>query len=569
MRFFVTASTAKKNIPIFVILATALLVRLIGIGFGQPLWVVGDEPSFIFGALKMIELRTILPSLHDTVFMGLLYYPPFLCYIEILPFLLLIGAKFLFFNGTIGDFKNYLLIDLTDFFILARCISVAIGCATVWLVYKIGKNIFKNEIVGLASASFLTLSLLHVNFSHWARHWTFSTFFFALIICILSSESSELSRRYRSVVLFCALGVGITLPIIILSLFIAMWFLYYERASLRAHIRKVWFWQALIGAILLIAAAYSAWPRGFYVAHNATHNSFLAGKTFIDFFRSYSFYAVGLIRGEPVMSIFGLIGCLYGIKNFRKYIISSVLFIFIYIAIFYLFFLQTDRFILILYPLFTTIAGYGFAMVVKYGLKYSRQLTYFLIGILVILQGFFMIKFDYLLAIDDTRVQAREWIEENIPEKSKIVVLTSLMRLPSTADAIQEQGYIDSASLRSIDRAEAELSDSFFKEKRYHALNLNSVNSSTLYRELDTYIFDHKYEYIVYSSEFAAEKGVTESLLQMLGSPLKTFTGYKSPASHVDSIVNGFGGGIMEVLKSHSIGPTVTVYKLDTRKSKE
>ncbi len=568
MRFSLKTLTAKKNIPLLIILTIALLVRVIGIGFGQPLWVVGDEPSFIFGALKMIELKTLLPIFHDTVFKGLLYYPPFLCYINILPFLLLIGIKFLFFNGAIGDFKNYLLIDLTDFFILARCISAVIGCATVWLVYKIGKNIFKNEIVGLASASFLTLSFLHVNFSHWARHWTFSTFFFALIICILSSEHIQVSKRYRSAILVCALGVGITLPIIILGLFIAIWFLYYERVSIVVHIRKAWFWQALVGAVLLIATAYSVWPRGFYVAQNATHDAFFAGKTFIDFFRSYSFYAVGLIRGELLLSIFGLIGCVCGIKKFKRYILSSILFIFVYIAIFYLFFLQTDRFILILYPLFVTIAGYGFVTTVKYSLKYSRPITYFFVGGLVALQAFFIIKFEYLLVIDDTRVQAREWVEEHIPEKSKIVVLASLMRLPSTAEAIKEQEYLDSSSLRSIDRAEAVLDDSFFSGKRYHALNLNSVNSSTLYQELGNYILTHGYQYIVYTSEFATEKGVHESLLH-LGVPVKTFTGYKKPGFQGESIVNGFGGGIVEILMSRSIGPTVTIYRLGVEKSEE
>ncbi len=556
---FLSSIIAKKNIPILCILVIATVVRLVGIGYGQPLWVVGDEPSFIFGALKMLEVKTLVPSLHDEAFRGLLYYPPFLCYFYLIPFLLLIGVKFIFFAGSLVDFKNYLIVDLSSFFIIGRLISVLVGVCTVWLVYKIAKNIFKDEIVGLASASFLTLALLHVNFSHWARHWSISTFFFALIIYILSSHHLEISKRYRSAVLLCTLGAGITLPLALVGIFVAIWFFYYERLSFLLHIRKKWFWQALVGGLALVILAYIVWPRGFYVANNATL-SFFADKTFLGFLGSYSFYLINLFRGEPLILLFASIGCAFGIHHFRRYIVSSLYFIFVYIAIFYLLFLQTDRFILILYPLFVTLAGYGFVRVLRFLAKYSRLCAIGFSSILIILQGFVIIKFDYLLVKNDTRIQARLWVEEYIPDKSKILVLTPLLRLSVTEGAIKEQEYIDQESLRSVDRAEALLSDQFFRQRRYHALNLNSVNSSTFFATLPQYIQNEEYGYIIYTSGFVREKGVPDSLSEIFGTELKQFTGYINTSP--DSIINSFGDGVMELFQSSSIGPTIHIYEL-------
>src|SRR3989344_8430702 len=92
-----------------IILGAALLVRLAGITYGLPLWLVGDEPSLVFGALKMIELKTVLPVLHDDAFRGLFYYTPLLAYVYLLPFLGIIGLKGLFFLGSLADLKNVLL----------------------------------------------------------------------------------------------------------------------------------------------------------------------------------------------------------------------------------------------------------------------------------------------------------------------------------------------------------------------------------------------------------------------------------------------------------------------------
>ena len=54
----------KSKLILVAILLLALGVRLIGIDYGLPLALVHDEPPFIFGALKMLELKTLIPALN-------------------------------------------------------------------------------------------------------------------------------------------------------------------------------------------------------------------------------------------------------------------------------------------------------------------------------------------------------------------------------------------------------------------------------------------------------------------------------------------------------------------------
>ena len=144
-KIFQFFSGKKDHLPLAVILFLSVVVRFVGIDFGLPLWLVGDEVSHIFGALKMLELKTLLPVLHDNDFAGIFYYTPYLSYIYLLPYSAAAGIKFLFFSGNFSQFKNYLIADPSIFFIIARTVSAIFGSLTVLFVYAAAKNIFQNK----------------------------------------------------------------------------------------------------------------------------------------------------------------------------------------------------------------------------------------------------------------------------------------------------------------------------------------------------------------------------------------------------------------------------------------
>src|SRR3989344_5453182 len=149
--------TANSRKIFFGILIFAFVVRVAGVGYGLPLWLISDEPPFVLGALKMIELKTPIPRFHTAEFSSVLYYPPYISYLLLPAFSAILAFKYFNFDGNRLSFANYIGSDLSSFFIAARFINIMLALASIYLAYKIAKNIFKDEWAGLATAFFLSI----------------------------------------------------------------------------------------------------------------------------------------------------------------------------------------------------------------------------------------------------------------------------------------------------------------------------------------------------------------------------------------------------------------------------
>ncbi|MDO8584867.1 MAG: glycosyltransferase family 39 protein [bacterium] len=539
---------SRFKIALLLIIAVAFFVRLAGISYGLPMWLVSDEPPFIFGALKMMELRSLVPALHAAEFGRILYFPPYLSYIYLVLFIPVLVIKYLLFSGTFPQFISATTLDPSALFIAARLASVVLGTATVWLVYKIGKNVFAAEAPALYSAAFLALSFLHANFSHWARHWVPATFFFALVMYVLSRADIAARRRYLLATLFAGIGVGINYQAGLSALFIALWFLLYDRLSLRER----WVYGSALLFTALVALAYALYPGGLVVhAENVVGGA----KSIIGFFAGYGFYAKKLIETESAFFVFIIAGLLYAFLRKRRFFAVASLFSFAYIAVFYLFFFHMDRYILMLYPLFALVAGYGMHEATMWIAARSRFLAY---GLGVVVFGTMaagVLRFDSLLLKNDTRVQAAEWTAANVPAGEKVVTFARLMRIPTTADAVQEQRRLDPGSLRSADVATEALPEELLPSPRYHALNLFAAQPGPFTDHLSEYMQANDYAYLLYSPEFVAGYGISDHLAS-LGETVGIFSG---SADNSDDITNGFGGGLLKMFALRSNGPTMVV----------
>lgn len=535
-----------KNKPLLVILALAAMLRLVGIGYGLPLWLVGDEPAFVFGALKMMELKTLIPALHHADFIGTFYYTPYLSHLYLLPFAVVAGIKLLFFSGTFAEFTQFLQIDLSHFFLAARLISAAVGTATVYVIYRIGKNIFGQERPALFAAAFFAFSFLHVNFSHWGRHWVPVTFIFSIVLFCLSHPSWSSKKRYLAASLATGIGMGVSQQVGLITLCIALWFFIVDRFPLRA-LRERWPWMCVGMFLFLSLIAYLLWPPGFYVAAGAGHYIARTPKTLAGFMESYTFYAKNLATSEPVMLIFLIAGSVIAIKARHRVFLALSLFGIAYIAAFYFLFLQTDRFLLMLYPAFAITIGFAWTRI-----QAGRIATAALFALLLLP----IIRYDMLLIKNDTRARALGFIEKNIPAGTKVLVLAPLMRLPATAEAITEQEAIDPASIRSVDRAERALPNA--PPLRFHALNVYQVRNVDFLANIEEYTASNGYEYVIYEPMLAAER--VGDAFDVMGEEVARFAGYNE--SRGDSIVNGIGDGVQELSTAHSLGPDIIIKKL-------
>ena len=541
----------KTKIILITILATAFLVRIFGINYGLPLWVVPDEPGSVFGALKMIELKSLIPANHIEEFLRVLYYPPFISYIYIIPFSALLGLKFIFADIPMADFKNFAMLDLSWFFIIARFFSVILGTATVWLVYKISKNLFEKEAPALLSAGFLSIALLHVSFSHWTRHWIWATFLLTIIIYFLSRQDFSPKKKYLLASLVAGIGMGINYQVGLSIFFMLFWFFFYDNLSLKKILKERWSYGAIVIFLSLFVLTIYIYP-----ATTGARDLFADGK--ISFLDGCVFYFKNLLKTDPAFLFFTLFGFIVSFIYQKKYFWSAFIFSLFYIALFDLIYLNNGRYILMLYPIFAITAGYGAYKLLKLNSFKARFCATIAVSTAFIFMGANTIKFDYLLIKNDTRKQVLDWAIKNLPEESKIVVAAPLTRFPSTLEAIKEQESIDVFSLRNIDRAEKNIDQSKRKGKKFHALNLYTVKELWFAENLENYIKKEKYQYFIYNP-FLLEKKNVPLYFYSQGITLKTFKGFDNEKL---DMVEDNGGGIKNIYNLKNSGPTIIIKKL-------
>lgn len=137
----------------------AAAVRLWGIDYGLPCtYSRPDEDRLITTALR-ISSSDLNP--HYFIWPGLFFYLT-----RVILEVAVQGYR-LFTPGFVGSSADLYIADPAYFHLVLRYIFCGFGLATVYLLYRLGRELFSSS-VGLLSAFFLSLSFLHVRDSHFA-----------------------------------------------------------------------------------------------------------------------------------------------------------------------------------------------------------------------------------------------------------------------------------------------------------------------------------------------------------------------------------------------------------------
>lgn len=540
------------------IITFAFVIRLLGIKYGLPLWLIGDEPPFTLATLKMIELKTLLPILSSAAFEPTLYFPPYLSYIYLIPFTILLGIKYILFSGNIDIFKNYIVSDLSHFFILARIIGIIFGTATVWLTYKTAKNIFKKEWVALFSAFFLATSTLHVYLSSVARDWVPAVFLFVLVMWILSIPNISFRKKYLWSAIISGLTFGISVISAFSMLFILFWYLFYEKNNFFKVFKNKILYSSLFIFLVLSVISVAVYPFGFHLSAGGG-NSLTESKSFIGYFLSFIQYLKPILVSEPVLVLFSIFGAIFSWKNFRNYFWTSIIFIFSYITIYYIIFHYEHRFTIYLFPILSIFAGYGLYIISK---KIpNRNIAKIFIIIVLLIPLVTSVRLEWLIIKNDSRIQVREWAELNIKAGSKILVYAEMTRFVSTKEAIGEQRIIDQNSLRKIDDAEASFDKNPNGYIQFHSLNLNDVVNDDFYKNLKEYAQVNNYEYFIIDPFYRIDEIKKKSFTNIIKNSvfIKSF----SQSQEIFSMRDGNFGSPFKLFKLKSFGPRIEIYKIN------
>ena len=542
-------SGIRANKILFSILLLAAALRLVGIGYGLPLMLVADEQPFTLAALKMLELHTLLPALHSADFAHILYYPPYLSYLYLLPFALIIGIKYVLWHGAAALFVPQLVSDLSPFFLASRTLQVALGTASIYLVYQTALMLFQSRWAALVSAFLLATSITHIALSMTGRHWTAVTFLTISTLWVLTSERIPQLKRYGYALLIAGFGMGVSTISVLLLFPIGLHFLFLGTPTFREASRSSFLWLCALASIALALLPSLLYPRSNgFVADMTLGNS----KSFFDFLASPLQLFAFPFATEPVLIGLALYGLLVLWRAQRRFFFFVTTWVAFYAWVFYLFFRFETRFFLPLFPLFALLGGYACSR----STHTKKSAALILVLLLLPLAG--ALRFSWLVVLDDTRAHAREWVLEHIPAGGRVLVYADLTRIPTTAPAIEELRAIDPSALRKVDEAELALNNT----NRPYALNLYTVQSDAFFNTLPAYAKEHSYEYVLIETtdlSMNPERERAFTALMTKGTLLEEWKGLGPTTSMGGS---SFRDPFWKLFSGPSLGPDMVLYKL-------
>lgn len=565
----------NKKIDIGVILLLSLLVSVIGVGYGTPFFLVSDEESIVGGALRMLDLKTFIPFLGGGTF-EILNYPPLLPYI----YVLCIAPVFSIYYLMLGMPSNELFAvnvysNIDVIWIIARMVSVLFSVATVYCIYKLSISYFRYRLSAIVVTILFATEFYHVFLSHFARHWSATVFFIWLTILISWGIYLTPSKR-KYIQLGIVSGLGFAASFIGCIGLVATMLLHIKKYKLREIPNKNTFTAALI--FVAIAMAFSLlYPQA--VMRYVSSESVLPigdAKNFEGYVSALKFYSLTLYDADPILLMFFVVGLIALVTTNEIKKMFILLFLVIgYVLFLYLYMPLEDRYIMPILPVMCFAGGFFVEKILKKFDGNIKKAFIIMIGLLLIYPVIISFQVSYLLFVDDTRIQAVNWIKNNIKPGEKIVVDMNTVKLSSTMAALQEQKLFDNNYIARRDeillkamKSEVDISEYGFYPQ-YHVLHINqNIHTPEIQKDqtpgkLVAYYYDNGYSY--YVVEYRSSLHVTEwqrEMLETLGEPVVTFkpgsTGIMPAYLHSTTIVSY---SQVNLLKLERFGPIVNIYK--------
>lgn len=190
----VTSTTSR---PLLAGLAIAVLgafvLRAWHLSGGIPYSVGYDEPFVMSAALRVVKSGDFNPHVFD--------YPGLYIYVQA------VLAVFVYmFGATSGAWTTLAHFGNADVYLWGRLVTVALGTATVYVVFRAGAT-WRNAAVGLAAALLMAVTPIHVRESHFVLTDVPMTFFVTLTL-LMSLRAKERPTLVRLAVAGAMAGLA-------------------------------------------------------------------------------------------------------------------------------------------------------------------------------------------------------------------------------------------------------------------------------------------------------------------------------------------------------------------------
>jgi hypothetical protein len=320
-------------------------------------------------------------------------------------------------------------VTTTKYTLTARAMSAVAGIASVWLIFRVGLRLFDRN-AAVAGASLLALAFLHVRDSHFGV--TDVPMSFMVVVAFLYAVRVAQSGTRRDLVtaaVAAGLAAGtkyngglVALPV----LFAVM--ISPNRTSRQSRARDAAIAVALMVAAFLCTSPYTVIEFSRFWADFSDDLLHLSGGHGIDLGRGWIYHATTTLRygvGVPLL-VAALAGMGLLLVKDRRAGVLVALFPVSYYALLGGGRTVFARHMTPIVPFLCLTAGYCAAETASWiALRLERPawrstLTAVAVVALILPSAQSVVRFDALLARDDSRLVARRWIEQRFPAGTAI-----------------------------------------------------------------------------------------------------------------------------------------------------
>jgi hypothetical protein len=545
----------KFNLIIILCLILALSIRVWSLGFGLPYRYHIDEPAYVLAALQIGQ-----GHLHIS-------YPDLSPSLQEIFYLFLYGIMFLFdfITGRVSsptDFSRLYKVDPSPFYLLSRGFSVICSLGAIVILYQLVRRTHNNK-VAVISCFFLGVNFLDVRQAHFSEPYSLiSLIVIATTFLSVYYYQSGKTRLLVFASILCGVAVGqrITALPIGLTLLLGLLLRNWPNRSLKFIIKNL---LALVPFIIIgyIVGAPGILLNTINFFHGLFGQAFLASTT--TGFWGYQFtnlptwkfysYMIEIAFGMP-LTLFIILGIVFIIKHHSPEGFILLSFPFFYILELNVASGQSSAFARYLVPAFPFMAIFAAIGVTRFSELFIQRfkpkfVEFFLILLVVFLSVFPLyqtILLDRLWSKIDTRTIAKEWVEFNIPNSSKIATQWYGPPLASFTDS-------EPYSERVYD---VTVLDPFTNDPNLYTIGYY-VRNHDEYLILSSFIYDLQR---VNQSENAMREEFYSSLNQkaQLIAEFKPYSGKIEPPFFFEQM----WGPITDLQSFDRPGPTIKIYRI-------
>jgi 4-amino-4-deoxy-L-arabinose transferase-like glycosyltransferase len=236
----------RGRLVLAIVVAAALGVRLWGLSFGLPHVLARPDELFVFGVAFRMLGGDPNPNMFD-------YPGVYLYFVAGLFALYYWWTRLTGGVGSVADFRQLFEVAYEPFFLLARGVTAISGALTVWVCHAIAAPLF-GRAAGLLSAFFLAFAFLHVRDSHYATtDVPLTLFVMCAVLAALRVHRTRSARQAWMAGVAAGLATGIkynAAPVVVPLAVVEALHAWTVRRDWRRMLRETHLWLMALGVVV-------------------------------------------------------------------------------------------------------------------------------------------------------------------------------------------------------------------------------------------------------------------------------------------------------------------------------